>query len=350
MESLTYFFITAGMFIFNDLSKNTENSWIKSTLGGLPTEIAGSVVDRTYELAKNKLKERFPRIIRDNRKTLYKSVRSAQLKAVRDVCNAFRAEIKGDNSEKYTLEYIKAVEKYLNDEESKLTQGNFVDINLSEEEIGRIMSPEKRAAKIPDEVGNALVKEFPKSEVLPPRFVEMLKNGWSENGVSHSLPERFEVHFNAELANPETANVLFKKTLSGIQFTLEELLEGSADQTEAIKNLAETIAKNTDRLEKLGYRILYKESGEVKGFEYLGEKLREIKDIILEKFESTHTILNEIILNTLKSNKSNNENDFEKLLSISYLKMADFTENKSEKLHYTKKAITLLEGKLKNDK
>lgn len=280
MEAFTYFLTSAGVFLYAfisaDLAKESSQSWIKGTLGGLPTEIAGSAVDRTYELVKNKLKERFPKVFRDNKKTLFKSVRRSQLKAVRDVCNAYRDEIKETSSEKYNLDYIKKVEDYLTDEESNLTRGDFIDIDISEDEIRRIISSEKLPQNIQIDTSSALIKEFPKHDTLPTRFVEMLQNGWRKNDVNHSLLERFEVHFNAELASPEVANVLFKKALSGIQISLDELLEGQANQAEKISGLMAVIEKRATELEKLGYRILYKQNGEVKGFELIGERLDKI--------------------------------------------------------------------------
>ncbi|HSK72410.1 MAG TPA: tetratricopeptide repeat protein, partial [Pyrinomonadaceae bacterium] len=226
----------------------------------------------------NKLRERFPRFIRDNKETLYKSVRRSQLKAIRDVCNAYRDEIKKTSSKKYNLDYIKKVEDYLKTEEANLTRGDFQDINLNEDEIRRIISNDKIPQNIQIETSSALIKEFPKHDTLPQRFVEMLEKGWVEKGINHSLFERFEAHFNAELAKPEVANVLFKKALSGIQISIDELLEGQANQTEEIKKLREIFEKRADELERLGYRILYKESGEIEGFELIGEKLDEISE------------------------------------------------------------------------
>ncbi|HEY0429868.1 MAG TPA: tetratricopeptide repeat protein [Pyrinomonadaceae bacterium] len=290
MDSFTYFLSYAGMFLYafisTDLSKESSESWIKSTLGGLPTEIVGSAVDRTYELVKNKLKERFPKIIRDNKKTLFKSVRRSQLKAVRDVCNVYRDEIKGTKSEKNNLEYIKRIEDYLKSEESKLTQGDFIDINLSDADIRRITSSETLPQSSQIDTSNALIKELPKYNILPQRFIQILQNGWQQHGLNHSLLERFEVYFNAELVNPEVANVLFKNALSGIQISLDELLEGQTNQAEKISELKDVFEKRADELKNLGYRILYKQSGEVKGFEFIGVQLDRIEGKIDKLFEA----------------------------------------------------------------
>lgn len=280
-SSIIYFFTTVGLVLYNfisaDLARDSQSSWIKGTLGGLPTEIAGNFVDRNYELIKSKLKERFPRFIRDNKETLYKSVRRSQLKAIRDVCNTYRDEIKETNSEKYNLDYINKVEDYLKIEEAKLTLGDFQDMNLDEDEIKRIMLNDEIPQNIQIDASNALIKELPKNETLPSRFVEILQNGW--------LFERFEVHFNVELAKPEVANVLFKGALSGIQFSLDELLAGQANQAEEIKKLRVILEKRADELERLGYRILY-EGGEVKGFKLIGEILiKEISEFREENYQ-----------------------------------------------------------------
>lgn len=262
------FITAAGFFLYSDLTKPSNESYIKSTLSGLPTEIAGSIVERYYDIVKDKLKERFPRLIRDNSKTLCKSVRLSQLNAIGDICADYRKEISGQNSETYNLEPIKQIEKYLSDEKAKLTQGNFQDINVSDDEIKQILSVDKFPQNIQSDAGNALIRELPNNKVLPTGFVELLQN---------NVFERFEVNFNAELANSEVANVLFKKALSGIQFSLEELLAGQNNQTNKIEELGRTLIKRTNELERLGYQILYTD-GKCSGIEFIGEKLNEIDE------------------------------------------------------------------------
>ncbi len=269
-QSFIYFFYSAGLFLSNflaaDLAKSKDDSWIKSSLDGIHTEILGSVVDRNYNLVKNNLKNKFPRWIRDNSNTLYKSIRHSQLQAVLDICGMYRGEIKETKSEKYNLEYIKEVEKYLRLELAKLTQGDFVEINVDENQIKQLLLNGKISQKLQTDTNNALIKELPKSDILPTRFVEILQ---------HRLLERFEAHFETELAKPEVANVFFKRVLSEIQFSLDELLEGQAQHNEDIENLRKLIESKTDKLEQLGYRIL-REGGKVSGVKFSEEKSEEI--------------------------------------------------------------------------
>ncbi len=351
--SIYYFVTSVGLFLYNfvaaDLAKESSDSWIKGTLGGLPTEIAGSIVDRNYELVKSKLRDRFPRLIRDNQQTLYKSVRHSQLEAIRDACNAFRDEIKNAKSEKYDLEYIEQIENYLRTEESKLTRGDFIDIKLNEDVIRQIILNNKIPQNIQTDSSQALKKELPKYGSQPARFIEMLEKGWQKNKVDHSLFERFEFHFNVELAKPGVANVLFKNALSGIQFTLEEILAGQSAQEEKFDHLGKLIEKNAAELKTLGYQILYKESGEVKGFEFIEEKLDRIESKITDGFISIQDTFDNFARDFSKNSLHNNNSDRETLLAISYLQMTYITESKKEKLDYTKKAINLLEG-MKNDK
>lgn len=276
------FFTAAGIFLYtaisNDLSKPTKDSLILGTLDELRPEIMGTFVERSYDFVKEKLKfkERFPKLLRDNKETLYKSVRRSQLRAIKDVCNDYREEIKGTTSQNYNLEYIKKVESYLKEEELKLTRGDFEDVILNDEVINRIISSESLPQNIQTDSATALLNELPKHETLPTRFVEMLQNGWQKDSVNHTLLGRFEFHFNIELAKPEVANPLFRKALSGIQFLLEEMFEGQANQAEEIRSLREIIESKAAELQRLGYRILYQD-GKCSGIQFIGEKLDRIE-------------------------------------------------------------------------
>lgn len=241
-------------------------------------------------MLRTNLRKKLPSLIRDNAETLYKSTRRSQLQATRDVCNAYRNEIKGTASEKYDLESIKEIEKYLNIEESKLTQGNFVDINLNDDEIKQLLSIDKKSGdeklrQFQTDLTTHLINELPKGGSLPKRFVEMLKNGWQKDESNYTFLQKFEAHFNQEFAKPEVANVFFKKALGGMQFSLDELLEAQTKQERNIEELRKLIETKADKLEQLGYRIL-RESGKVSGIEITEKR-------ILDAIKETQVIVTE---------------------------------------------------------